>query len=67
MKAAKECSDEMVLDLHEMKKLWTVTNNLHTFVNESKNVLWSEMNTDDLEEGSKNQVKAVKNMHKAVR
>jgi dynein heavy chain len=44
-----------------------VTENLQNFVLESKAVLWREMNTDDLDEGSKNQVKAVKNMHKCTR
>ena len=67
VKAAKECADEMVLDLSEMKKVWVVTDNLQKFVTESKAVLWREMNTDDLDEGSKNQVKAVKNMHKCTR
>ena len=67
VKAAKECADEMVLDLSEMKKVWVVTGNLQSFVSESKNVLWREMNTVDLDEGSKNQVKAVKNMHKCTR
>jgi hypothetical protein len=40
-----------VLDLNEMKKVWNVTDNLQSFVSESKAVLWSEMNTDDLDEG----------------
>ena len=67
VKAAKECADEMVKDLSEMKKVWTATDNLQKFVSDSKNVLWRDMNTDDLHEGSKNQVKAVKNMHKCTR
>ena len=67
VKAAKECAEEMVRDLSEMKKVWIATDNLLKFVSNSKNVLWREMNTDVLDEGSKNQVKAVKNMHKCTR
>jgi dynein heavy chain, axonemal len=67
VKAAKECVDEMVLDLHEMVKVWTVMDDLQSFVNQSKNVLWREMNIDVLDEGSKNQVKAVKSLHKCTR
>ena len=67
VKAAKECADEMVLDLGEMMKVWVVTDNLQIFVTRSKNVLWREMNTDDLDEGSKNQVKAIRNLHKCTR
>ena len=67
VKTAKECVDEMVLDLQEMKKVWSTFDNLQKFVVESRNVLWSEMNMDDLDEQSKNQVKYVKNMHKCVR
>ena len=67
VKNAKECMDEMQVDLQEMKKLWSTFDNLKKFVEESRGVLWSEMNMDDLDEQSKNQVKYVKNMHKCVR
>lgn len=36
--------------------------NLLKFVQESREVKWNKMNTDDLEEGSKNQVKYVRNI-----
>ena len=53
---AKECMDEMVQDLAEMTKVWSCFDTLQKFVKESKEVLWREMNIDDLDEQSKNQV-----------
>jgi dynein heavy chain, axonemal len=67
VKSAKEVVDEMTQDLTEMKKLWVCFDTLQKFVRESKEVLWREMNIDDLDEQAKNQVKYVKNMHKCVR
>ena len=67
VKPSKELIEEMTLDLNEVTKLWEVMEGLLTFVEDSRNVKWSEMKTDDLEEGSKNQVKLVKNCHKCVK
>lgn len=67
VKSAVEVVDEMILDITEMGKVWDVIEGLTTFVTESKNILWREMNTDDLDEGSKGQVKLVKNLHKNTR
>ena len=67
VKAANECMEEMKLDLAESQKLWEVFENLQNFVKESKEILWCEMDTNELDEQSKNQVKAVKNLHKCVR
>jgi len=67
VKGATECFDEMQTDLKEMQKLWQVLDTLENFVADSNNILWCEMNTDELDEGSKNQVKAVKALHKCTR
>jgi len=64
---AKNCVEEMTTDLAEMKKLWDVYENLQRFVSESKSYLWRDMNTDEMDEGAKNQVKNVKNLHKCCR
>jgi dynein heavy chain len=67
VKVATECVDEMQLDLQEAQKLWETYESLQRFVNASKEVLWSEMDVNELDEGSKNQVKAIKSLHKCVR
>jgi len=59
--------DEMSTDIAEMKKLWDVMETLVTFVDDSKNMLWREINPDELDEGAKSQVRNVKNLHKATR
>eukprot|EP01041_Mallomonas_annulata_P001785 gene1785-3464_t len=67
MKTSTDCVEEMTTDVVEMKKLWTVVENLETFVKESKEMLWREVSIDELDEGSKNQVRLVKNSHKCCR
>jgi dynein heavy chain len=67
VKTANECVEEMKLDLVESQKMWDVSEALQGFVKESKLILWAEMDTNELDEQSKNQVKAVKNLHKCVR
>jgi len=67
VKTAIECIDEMSLDLTEVVKVWDVTENLEQYIAESKKGLWREMNVDELDDGSKNQIKAVKGLHKCVR
>jgi dynein heavy chain, axonemal len=67
VKVASECMDEMNVDLAEMQKLWDVYETLLRFVSSSKEVLWSEMDANELDDGSKNQVKSVKGLHKCVR
>lgn len=67
VKTATECVDEMNTDLNESQKLWDVYESLQRFVSSSKEILWSEMDSNELDEGSKNQVKAIKALHKCVR
>jgi len=67
VKVPTENVEEMTKDLMEMKKLWEVMSNLDNFITDSENVLWCEMNMDDLDEGSKNQIKAVKALDKCTR
>lgn len=67
VKTATECVDEMSIDLSESQKLWDVYESLQKFVNSSKEVLWAEMDPNELDEGAKNQVKAIKSLNKAVR
>lgn len=67
VKPAKECVDEMNLDLAESQKMWDVFEGLQKFVASSKEILWAEMDANELDEGSKNQVKAVKGLHKCMR
>lgn len=67
VKPSIEIIDEMSLDLAEMTKLWDAMEGLNTFIDESRKVKWKDMNTEELEDGSKNQVKYVKNLHKCVK
>jgi len=67
IKSSTDCVDEMNQDLAEMKKLWQAMSNLNQFISDSNSILWSEMNTDELDDGSKNQVKTVKALHKCTR
>jgi len=67
VKSGTECMEEMRQDLAEMKKLWAVTDGLQKFISETNDIVWKEMNTDDLDDGAKNQVKSVKYLHKCVR
>ena len=67
VKVASECMEEMNTDLTEMQKFWDVYETLQRFVHSSKEILWSEMDSNELDEGSKNQVKAIKALHKCVR
>lgn len=56
VKTANECVEEMKQDLTESQKMWDVVEVLQKFVTESKQILWSEMDTNELDEQSKNQV-----------
>lgn len=67
VKNATESVEEMKVDLDEAQKLWDCFESLQRYVSESKQVLWCEMDANELDEGSKNQVKAVKGLHKCVR
>jgi dynein heavy chain len=67
VKVATECVDEMNTDLTESQRLWDVTESLHQFVTGSREILWAEMDANELDESAKNQVKSVKNLHKCVR
>ena len=67
MKTAVESIEELSLDISEIAKVWDAIDNLLQFIDSSKSILWREMNTDDLDEGSKNQVKAIKSLHKCTR
>ncbi|RYG69829.1 hypothetical protein EON64_01745 [archaeon] len=67
VKVAKECVDEMDQDLAESQKLWDVTESLQRFVAASKDILWAEMDANELDEGAKSQVKAIKSLNKCVR
>jgi dynein heavy chain len=67
LKSGNEIVEEMNQELTEMKTLWTVIKSLKQFIHDSKAILWSQMSTDELEDGSKAQVKAVKNLHKCTR
>jgi dynein heavy chain len=67
VKAATECCSEMNEDLTECERLWNVTESLQRFVSESKQILWAEMDMNEMDDGSKNQVKAVKGLSKCVR
>jgi dynein heavy chain len=67
VKTANDIVDEMAFDLVEIGRVWDTVEGLQSFIAESKEVLWREIRPDDLDEGSKNQVKAVKNCHKNMR
>jgi dynein heavy chain len=67
VKAATECVTEMQEDLNECERMWNVFESLQRFVSESKQMLWAEMDMNELDDGSKNQVKAVKSLNKCVR
>jgi len=67
VKTATECMDEMNLDLVESRRMWDVSEALQRFLEESKSILWAEMDINELDDASKGQVKAVKSLHKCVR
>lgn len=67
VKPAIEYMDEMNFDLQECQKMWDCIESLQRFVSESKKVKWSEMDSNELDDGSKNQVKAIKALNKSVR
>lgn len=67
VKVAKESVDEISTDLSESQKMWDVTEALQRFVLSSKEVLWAEMDSNELEENSKGHVKAIKNLDRSVR
>jgi dynein heavy chain len=59
--------EEMTQDFHEIGKVWDAIDNLQQFIEASKAILWKEMDTNELEDEAKAQVKIVKNLHKCVR
>jgi dynein heavy chain, axonemal len=63
----KDAFNEMISDLDEMKNFWDVYDNLQSFVNNSKSILWSEVKADELDEEAKSHVKSLKNLAKNVR
>jgi len=67
VKASKDIVDEMQKDLVEMKRFWEYYKGLQNFIADCKSQLWKEMNTDDIEDGSKGQIKAIKVLDKCVR
>jgi predicted DNA-binding protein len=67
IKQANETLDEMKLDLVEVARVWDVQEQIDNFITESKDMLWAEMSIDDLDDGSKLQIKSIKALHKCVR
>ena len=59
--------NEMKSDMVEMAAVWNVIESVDEHIADAKNTLWCEMNIEDLEDGSKQQVKNVKKLHKTVR
>ena len=57
----------MESDIANMRKTWTVTEELDTFILRSKDILWREIDPEALEDGAKFQMKCVKQLHKDVR
>ena len=66
IKQANDILDELKTDLVEVARVWDVQEQIDTFIAESKDVLWAEMNVDDLDDGSKLQIKSIKALDKCV-
>jgi dynein heavy chain len=67
VKVPTEIVEEMMTDLLESKRMWDVTEGLQRFIEESKSILWAEMDINELDDAAKAQVKLVKGLHKCVR
>ena len=59
--------DEMTSDMVEVKKVWDVLEGIHAFSAECNKILWAEMSAEELDDGTKAQLKAVKNCHRTMR
>lgn len=67
VKVAHESMEEMKSDLNEMKLFWDVCAKMQDYIEKCNDIQWNQMNTDDLEEGAKLQVKNIKNLHKSIK
>lgn len=67
IKAAKDCTDDLSMELAEMKVLWQTALSLDEFLKSANTYSWQDMKIDELEEGAKAQVKNVKSLNKCVR
>lgn len=59
--------NEMELDLVEMAKLWDVSDALNAFIATTERLPWVEIDAEELEDGGKAHLKAVKALHKCTR
>lgn len=64
---ARAMKAQMDKEVVEMRKAWGVADALQTFVREAYEILWSEINPEQLEDETKQHVKAVKALAKDVR
>ena len=64
---AKNTMTDMKQWLDDMERLWNVADTAQKFLTESKSIKWSEMNVEELEDGSKRIMKSVKALSKDVR
>lgn len=59
--------NDMKLDLAEMTKLWEVSGKLEAFIDESKELVWRDVDLESLEDKAKAQLKEVNGLHKCTR
>ena len=55
--AARDKVEQMRTQLNQMRQLWEVVLGVQTFISDSRDILWREINPESLEEESKNQMK----------
>ncbi len=65
--ATTETIDQMKREISCMYELWDKCKGLQLFISESKNLRWSEVSFDDLEETAKKHMKAVQGLHKDMK
>ncbi|CAM9266952.1 unnamed protein product [Chrysoparadoxa australica] len=67
IKASSKMIEDMESQAKHMYVLWDVFEGLQSFISDSKEVLWSEVDPEGLEDDAKGQVKKVKALHKETR
>ncbi len=57
---AKKATKEIEEDMEIARKLWQQTDDAHAFIDSQKSLLWTELNTEHMEDGGKELLKKMK-------
>ena len=63
---SKQVIAEMKVDIKEMKQLWKVSVELNQYIATMETCQWANIDIESLEEGGKQQLAAVKGLHKCI-